>query len=108
MPETTATSPSAKLRRRPKVRREFRYRWGVTGVALALGLFFWYLHTSGRLDHKPAGSMQYYEKLVCPRCNNEPPARDECIRCGGKGSIWVDTRIDPGPTPQPVNEPKTP
>ncbi|MDY0145008.1 MAG: hypothetical protein RBS84_03325 [Kiritimatiellia bacterium] len=100
MPESAA---KPKAPRRRKVDPALRYRWGVVGLILAIGLFLWYLRTSGVTRQAQTDISRYYEKIICPRCNNEEPLKATCSLCGGKGFIWIDTRVDPGPgREQPV------
>ena len=94
MPETAARPQTP---RRRKVDPSLQYRWGIVGVFLAVGLFAWYLGTRGESRQQRTQLDQFYEKIICPRCNNEDPQKTNCSLCGGKGFIWVDTRVDPGP-----------
>ena len=93
MPET---APSPKVPRRQKVDPALQYRWGIVGLILAVGFFVWYLRTSGASRQMQTDISRHYEKIICPRCNNEEPQKATCSLCGGKGFIWVDTRVDPG------------
>lgn len=102
MPETAA---NPKAPRRRKVDPALQYRWGIVGLILAVGLFLWYLRTSGANRQPQTDINRYYEKIICPRCNNEEPQKTTCSLCGGKGSIWVDTRVDPGPGGEQPVEP---
>ena len=61
------------------------------GVALAIGFFAWYLFTSGdsRTPYK-SSITQNQEKIICPRCGNDPELKLKCSLCGGLGLIWVN------------------
>jgi hypothetical protein len=73
--------------RRKKVAPILQYRWGVVGFLFVLGLSFWYVHTNKELLTRETPPKNV--KILCPRCQNEEPARSNCQRCGGKGVMWV-------------------
>jgi len=95
---TTEPSP----RRTPPRRRKdsaLQYRWGMVGLILAIGFFAWYLNSRGVTlsPVKPGeGATKNLEKIVCPRCKNDPEKKPNCALCGGLGFIWVDKTRDPG------------
>lgn len=91
---TGSKSPSS----RRKVDASLQYRWGVVGVVLAIGFFAWYLGTSGntRQPTSRGDIRQNQEKILCPRCQNDPERKTNCSLCGGLGQIWVDKNRDPG------------
>ena len=97
MPNSVKPPPS---RRRDSA---LQYRWGAVGIVLAAGFFTWYMITSGetRQPHRSEATRNL-EKITCPRCMNEPGRKESCSLCGGLGSIWVNTDIDPGPGGRPA------
>lgn len=79
------------LIRQQKVAPLLRYRWGVVGLLLVVGLSFWYARTHREMLTREKTSFNV--KIICPRCNNEEPERSTCPRCGGKGFMWVSKDI---------------
>lgn len=104
MPNSSPSSPSPRSAKRRKVDPSLQYRWGIIGVALAIGFFAWYLFTSGESRSPNKTELtKPQEKIVCPRCLNDPEKKLKCSLCGGLGHIWVNVEDPPPATraPQP-------
>jgi hypothetical protein len=97
----TPSSPPARPVRRRNAASNMQYRFGLVGLALAIGFFVWYLSTSGQTRQPTSISeaRKNQEKIVCPRCRNDAEKKLKCSLCGGLGYIWVDKTRDPGRPP---------
>lgn len=79
-----------------KVDQSLQYRWGLAGVVLVALLGMWYTRANvGRNSFMDQSeSTRNLEKIVCPRCTNDPILKKDCALCGQLGYIWVNTSLD--------------
>jgi hypothetical protein len=79
-----------------KVDPALQYRWGLIGLVLVVLMGFWYARTyAGRSTFmEQSESTRNLERIVCPRCTNDPVKKATCSLCGQLGYIWVDKTLD--------------
>lgn len=82
--------------RNRKVDSTLKYRWGLAGVVLVVLLGMWYSRNNiGKNTFMEQDeSTRNLERIVCPRCSNDPVLKRDCALCGQWGYIWVDTTLD--------------
>ncbi len=74
----------------PKIKAGLRYRWGFTGLIIALVAFGWYYYTTVKpTEGKQGLSRRGYVQEICVRCENDSERKKECKRCDRKGILWV-------------------
>ena len=76
------------------------------GSILAVGLFVWYIQTSGNQRNADQEMLNKdLVKIECVRCHGDPVKKKTCSLCNGYGYMWVDSsRKDLSPDVRPLVE----